>query len=142
MPATTIAFAWPVFILTGRAAAARCAAQAPALTLSLDQRWRHCGHTGYPPVGPTGRVPRLFYFIYFFRIRRRAHARATCTHVYDRPSGVVVRRTRTVLYTYVHVSARIPLRVCVRRSLSHFSFWRYAPPPLAFIIHTTSAIAS
>lgn len=66
MPTTTIAFAWPVFILTGRAATTRCAAQAPALALSLDQRWRHCGHTGYPPVGPTGRVPRLFYFIYFF----------------------------------------------------------------------------
>lgn len=63
----------------------------------IPARWSHW----------TG--PRLFRF-FFFYIRRWAHARAiTRTHTRTRFVECVVRIRRTVLYTYVHVNARIPL---------------------------------
>jgi len=127
---------WPrlVFILTGLVVVYNARAIA-RLTLAalpshrIPTRWSHW-------TGP----PFISFFIFFSY--PPLGARTHNTRI--RPAECVVRvRRRTVLYTYVHVSARIPLRVCVRRSLSHFSFWRYAPPPppppMAFIIHTTIA---
>jgi len=58
----------PVFILTSgmtRLRSCRSLFYARVLAaLPTDARWRHCGRTGYPAVGPTGFDPRLyFYFV-------------------------------------------------------------------------------
>lgn len=96
---------WLVFILTGTVPVARA-----------RYRLINVGGTAVTPdtrpLVPLDGSPWLFRF--FFYICHRSHARAfSRTHSRTRFVECVVRRIRrTVLYTYVHVNARIPLRVC------------------------------
>lgn len=92
------------------------------------------------PLVPLDGSPFISFFSISAAGRTHAHLRVRI-HAHILSSVLYAYAVRFCTHTtHIHVNARIPLWVCVRRSLSHFSFWRYAPPPLAFIIHTTTAI--
>lgn len=87
-----------VFILTGTVPLARYRRLTLAALWShrIPARWSHW--TG-PPF-----ILLYIYFPFFCRIRRRAHARATLTHVHTRI--VQPARASYAAYSFVHIRSR------------------------------------